>query len=43
VLRVQPMITLRTGGSGVRYTVLIGARERYLYEDRDLWYIEDRQ
>ena len=26
--------------AGIRYTVLVGRRERYLYRDGDRWYVE---
>jgi len=34
-----PMSTLKTGGSGRRYTVVIGGTQSYLYEDRNRWFV----
>lgn len=30
----------RVGGGGIRYTVLIGGRESYLFHEGDKWFIE---
>lgn len=30
----------KVGGTGVRYKTIIGGRERYIYEDDGLWFVE---
>lgn len=30
----------KVGGTGIRYTVVIGQRETYLFEDEGLWFVE---
>jgi hypothetical protein len=33
----------KTGGAGIRYTVMIGGKESYIFEDDGLWFVEARQ
>ena len=40
VLTVMSCASLRVGGRGTRYTVLIGGRERCLYEEDGRWFVE---
>ena len=28
------------GGTGIRYKIIIGRQERYIYEDDGLWFVE---
>ena len=28
------------GGTGIRYTIMIGGRQTYLFEDEDQWFVE---
>ena len=30
----------KVGGCGIRYTVVIEGRERYLFRDKDKWFVE---
>ncbi len=32
----------KAGGTGIRYTIRIGARETYLFEDGETWFVEAR-
>ena len=40
VLRVEQRASLRCGGTGLRYHVIICGHERYLYLERTRWFIE---
>lgn len=37
---IRRKASLKTGGSGIRYTVMIGGNERYIFRDGDIWYME---
>ena len=28
------------GGTGIQYTILVGGRQTYLFEDEDQWFVE---
>ncbi len=30
----------KVGGTGIRYKIVIGGHERYIYEDDGLWFVE---
>lgn len=30
----------KVGGTGIRYKIIIGGRERYIFEDDGLWFVE---
>ncbi len=30
----------KVGGTGIRYTIMIGGRQTYLFEDEDQWFVE---
>lgn len=30
----------KVGGTGIRYNIIIGRQERYIYEDDGLWFVE---
>ena len=40
VLHIVPAASLKVGGRGIRYTVKIGANERYIFRDDDRWFVE---
>lgn len=37
---VTPAASLKVGGRGNRYTVIIEGKERYLFEDDRRWFVE---
>ena len=40
IIRVEQRSSLRSGGAGLRYHVMIAGHERYLYLDDARWFIE---
>ncbi len=40
VIRVERRASLRSGGAGLRYHVVIAGHERYLYLEETRWFIE---
>ena len=40
VLHIVPAASLKVGRRGIRYTVKIGANERYIFRDEDRWFVE---
>lgn len=40
--RVLPAASLKVGGGGMRYTVVIEGKERYLFEENGKWFVEGR-
>lgn len=41
VLKIEQRASLKSGGSGLRYTCLIHGQQRYLYlQDDNSWFIE---
>lgn len=40
VLHITPAASLKVGGRGVRYTVSIGGKERYMFREEDRWFVE---
>ena len=40
VIHIVPAASLKVGGRGIRYTVEIGANERYIFRDEDRWFVE---
>ena len=40
VLDARPVASLKSGGTGMRYTVKIDGNQVYLFCDEDRWYIE---
>lgn len=42
VLHITPAASLKVGGRGIRYTVVIGGRERHLFEENGRWFVEAR-
>jgi len=42
VLQVCPGVSLKVGGSGIRYTCRIQGRQVNLFQDGNRWYMEGR-
>ena len=40
IIDVKRKASLKTGGSGICYTVIIQGKEKYLFRDEDKWYME---
>lgn len=38
-----PAASLKVGGRGMRYTVVIGGLERYLFEENGRWFVERKR
>ena len=36
----QKAAATKVGGTGIRYTIMIGGRQTYLFEDEDQWFVE---
>ena len=43
ILHVTPAASLKVGGRGIRYTVVIGGRERHLFFEDGRWFVEAKQ
>lgn len=43
ILEKRPAASLKSGGTGIRYTCLICNREAYLYLDGSKWWVEKRR
>ena len=43
VLHVTPAASLKVGGRGIRYTVIIGGKQRFLYQEDGRWFVEARE
>ena len=37
---ITPAASLKVSGRGIRYTVIIEGKERYLFEDDGRWFVE---
>lgn len=37
-----PAASLKIGGRGIRYTVMIEGREKYLFEEMGRWFVEGK-
>ena len=35
--------SMKVGGTGIRYSIEIGGKNTYLYEDGDDWYVEAKE
>ena len=42
VLHSERASSLKVGGCGMRYAVMICGIERYIFEDEGIWYVEAR-
>ena len=40
--RVVPAASLKVGGGGMRYTVVIEGKDCYLFEENGKWFVEGR-
>lgn len=40
VVECRRAAATKVGGTGIRYKIIIGGRERYIYEDDGLWFVE---
>lgn len=40
VIDVRRAASLKAGGTGIRYTCMIQGHQRYLFNDRDIWFVE---
>lgn len=43
VLDVRPAASLKAGGAGIRYTVRIRGKERYLWKEEERWFVEAKR
>ena len=43
ILDVERRASRKAGGTGMRYHVLIGSRETYLYYENPRWFVEAKQ
>lgn len=39
---ITPRASLKVGGRGLMYTVIIEGKERYLYDEEGRWFVEAR-
>lgn len=42
VTDIRPAASLKAGGAGIRYTVLIDNKETYLFFEEDKWFVEGK-
>ena len=35
--------SLKAGGQGIRYTILVGGRQAYLYFENPIWFVEGNE
>ena len=40
ILHITPAASLKVGGCGIRYTVMIEGKQRDLYEEDGKWFVE---
>lgn len=40
IMDIRQSVSLKVGGSGIRYTCRIRGRPAYLFQDGNLWYME---
>lgn len=40
--KAVPAASLKVGGGGMRYTVVIEGKDRYLFEENGKWFVEAR-
>lgn len=40
---VRPAASLKAGGAGIRYTVIIDNKETYLFLEEDRWFVESKE
>ena len=39
---ITPAASLKVGGRGIRYTVMIEGKERYLFDEDGRWFVEGK-
>lgn len=42
VTDIRPAASLKAGGAGIRYTILIDNKETYLFFEEDKWFVEGK-
>lgn len=42
VINSQRAASLKAGGQGTRYTILVGGRQAYLFFENPLWFVEGK-
>ena len=42
ILDIRQAVSLKVGGSGIRYTCRIRGKQAYLFQDGNQWYMEGR-
>jgi hypothetical protein len=42
ILHITPAASLKVGGRGIRYTVIIAQKERHLFYEDGRWFVEAR-
>ena len=43
ILHITPAASLKVGGRGIRYTVIIEGKERHLFYEDGRWFVEAKQ
>lgn len=43
VIDIRPAASLKAGGAGIRYTVIINNKETYLFLEEDKWFVEGKE
>lgn len=42
ILASQRAASLKAGGQGIRYTILVGGRQAYLFFEDPIWFVEGK-
>lgn len=40
IRHIERAAATKVGGTGIRYTVMVKGKERYLFRDEDRWFVE---
>lgn len=40
ILDIRPAASLKAGGCGMRYTILVHGKQSYIYLEEDKWFVE---
>ena len=43
IKHITPAASLKVGGRGIRYTVMIEGKERYLFNEDGRWFVEGKK
>lgn len=43
VIQIVKAASTKVGGCGIRYTVVIEGKERYIFRDEDRWFVEGKE